>query len=332
MLKLLSATVALSFALSLLVMTIVYRLGTGSAPVELTYVLAFVSNRAGQNDIYLAQPDGHVLQRITYTPAREQYLAWQPGGNQLAFVAQPAYQNPHHSRLQVITLPAATPRDLVAGFANYLSPAWVPGGRGVLYSAEIDRPYRVLYRITDARTTASEALLDLNQSVFQFTWAPDKSSLLLTVAGDSLDLVWHDFQTGQTETLLATSDSESQPAISPNGNQLAYVRFREGKSEIYVYDMVESSQIYNTGHNAYTVTPQWSPDGRWIYYSTNKDGNFELYRMQPDGSNRQNLTNHPADDTFPTFSDPFARSSNTAFLVLISLLAFAFSSQQLLTK
>ena len=41
--------------------------------------------------------------------------------------------------------------------------------------------------------------------------------------------------------------------------------------------------------------PVWLPDGR-ILFMSNRDGNWELYAMNPDGTNTINLTQHPADD------------------------------------
>ena len=46
---------------------------------------------------------------------------------------------------------------------------------------------------------------------------------------------------------------------------------------------------------AYTldVDPSWSPDGSKIVFASSRDGNFELYVMDPDGSNQERLTNTP---------------------------------------
>jgi TolB protein len=42
--------------------------------------------------------------------------------------------------------------------------------------------------------------------------------------------------------------------------------------------------------------PDWSPDGRKIAFSTDRDGNFEVYTMRADGSRQVNRTQHPAFD------------------------------------
>ena len=39
-----------------------------------------------------------------------------------------------------------------------------------------------------------------------------------------------------------------------------------------------------------------------ITFHTNRDGNYEIYTMNSDGSNQTNLTNHGGDDEFPVYS------------------------------
>src|SRR2546422_254571 len=49
--------------------------------------------------------------------------------------------------------------------------------------------------------------------------------------------------------------------------------------------------------------PAWSPNGDKIAFTTDRDGNAEIYVMNADGSGLANLTNDPGSDTDPTF-DP----------------------------
>jgi Tol biopolymer transport system component len=49
--------------------------------------------------------------------------------------------------------------------------------------------------------------------------------------------------------------------------------------------------------------PSWSPDGTKIAFTSDRDGNWEIYVMNAqDGSNQTNLTIDPATDEFPSWS------------------------------
>jgi TolB protein len=52
-----------------------------------------------------------------------------------------------------------------------------------------------------------------------------------------------------------------------------------------------------------TVTaPAASPDGKYVAFMSQKDGNWEIYRMQPDGSGVKRLTSNGARDGLPAWS------------------------------
>jgi Tol biopolymer transport system component len=44
---------------------------------------------------------------------------------------------------------------------------------------------------------------------------------------------------------------------------------------------------------------RWSPDGQWIAFVSDRDGNWEIYRMRPDGSDQQRLTFNLGEDYNP---------------------------------
>ena len=48
--------------------------------------------------------------------------------------------------------------------------------------------------------------------------------------------------------------------------------------------------------------PVWSPDGQWIVFTSERNGSADLYRMRPDGSGLERLTDDPAYDDQATLS------------------------------
>lgn len=51
----------------------------------------------------------------------------------------------------------------------------------------------------------------------------------------------------------------------------------------------------------------WSPDGDRIAFVASRDGNCEIYIMDPDGSNQVNLTKTEADELYPSWSPDGSR-------------------------
>jgi Tol biopolymer transport system component len=48
--------------------------------------------------------------------------------------------------------------------------------------------------------------------------------------------------------------------------------------------------------------PAWSPDGSWIAFTSERNGSADIYRMHPDGSGVERLTDNPAYDDQAAFS------------------------------
>ena len=52
---------------------------------------------------------------------------------------------------------------------------------------------------------------------------------------------------------------------------------------------------------AASENPVWSPDGSQVVFQSDRDGNFEIYVMDVDGSNPRRLTHNSAGDYWPSW-------------------------------
>jgi serine/threonine-protein kinase len=101
-----------------------------------------------------------------------------------------------------------------------------------------------------------------------FTWrGPDQSRNTYVVPADgSTDM----------EPLLGSKTTPSASSFSPDGNLLAFV-VPSGSWDIHIYDFRDkSSTPFATAEHSETH-PEFSPDGRWIAYRTDRDGRNEVY-------------------------------------------------------
>ena len=64
-----------------------------------------------------------------------------------------------------------------------------------------------------------------------------------------------------------------------------------------------------TNHPRMDYWPAWSPDGKRIAFTSNRDGNYEIYVMNADGSGQRNLTRHAAQDNLRRPGRPTASRS-----------------------
>ncbi|MBV7327238.1 hypothetical protein KFU94_03080 [Chloroflexi bacterium TSY] len=96
---------------------------------------------------------------------------------------------------------------------------------------------------------------------------------------------------------LPLSDTLSESTI-------AFMSFQIGHEDL---DIVVADQNASNGINitkdsrANDLLPAWSPDGEKIAFVSDRDGNSEIYTMNPDGSEIVRLTSDPASDWTPTW-------------------------------
>ena len=98
--------------------------------------------------------------------------------------------------------------------------------------------------------------------------------------------------TGNIE-LAERMDVEQQlnPTFSPDGRKVAFHGFRGNQADIFVYDLDTGEVVNLTDDAFFDAAPVYSPDGRWLYYSSVVDGYAKLFRMDlSDPSKRYQLT------------------------------------------
>ncbi len=91
---------------------------------------------------------------------------------------------------------------------------------------------------------------------------------------------------------------------APNGKEIVYVGQREGNAyNIYKKNINGGPEIQLT-HNKIGIAdgPEYSPDGKYIYYNTNRSGSMQIWRMRPDGSGGEQLTFDEYNNWFPHIS------------------------------
>lgn len=106
-------------------------------------------------------------------------------------------------------------------------------------------------------------------------------------------------------SLLTQGDfNDKDPAVSPDGSQLAFASNRDGAWDLYTLNLSSGAVRRLTETPAYDGHPTWSPDGRWIAFDSYSGSDYDIWILSVDGGQAPiQLTNHPAKDISPTW-DP----------------------------
>ena len=82
------------------------------------------------------------------------------------------------------------------------------------------------------------------------------------------------------------------PALNFDGNQLAF----SWQGDIWTTGIADGNANRLTIHEGYETYPQWSPDGKFIAFQSNRFNNNDLYLAQLNGGTPKRLTYHSSND------------------------------------
>jgi eukaryotic-like serine/threonine-protein kinase len=126
------------------------------------------------------------------------------------------------------------------------------------------------------------------------TWHMDASAsddgLLILGSGGSADwqLVWMD-RSGKLISTIADKLTNLQLArISPQGDRIA-LQIDNAQADIWVLDPARGVRTRLTFGPVANQYPVWSPDGKWIAYTSDRNGHSHLYRKLADGSGAEEV-------------------------------------------
>ncbi len=84
--------------------------------------------------------------------------------------------------------------------------------------------------------------------------------------------------------------SELQPALSPDGKQIAFMSGKEGSMDVYIVNATGGIPRRLTTETGEEGAPTWSRDGRWVYFSSNRSGRSEIWKIPTAGGEAVQVT------------------------------------------
>ncbi|MGH9200613.1 MAG: hypothetical protein ACRD2A_05195 [Vicinamibacterales bacterium] len=140
-------------------------------------------------------------------------------------------------------------------------------------------------------------------------WSPDGRSLVVSdtifevpQSRPAFGKLWVISVESGAKRALPTADAV-QPAWSPDGSRIAYWGTGEGgRRDIWTIAADGSgTPLPVTSDAAIDWSPVWSPDGQWLYFSSDRNGTMNIWRVAIEQSTGR-LTGEPSPVVVPTAS------------------------------
>ena len=192
----------------------------------------FSSKRSGNWELWQVPLDGGAPRRVLETPAREWQAAVSADGRRVALLSDA----PGRDSLQILDVATNRLRELLRQTPRTTlgNPEFSPDGRSVVFSSNFQLGHHI-YLWTEG-STKLRRLSSLLRGGCSPRFSPDGKRVLYVSRRHLKSTSWiveHDLETGDERTLVAWPALNYDPALSPDGSELAFASTITGEFQIY---------------------------------------------------------------------------------------------------
>ncbi len=221
----------------------------------------FYSKRNGNADLFKISPDSGEFVQITNHPMNETLPAPSPSGKEILFVSD---RDSLSRNIFLLKLDPNETEQITQNSMYEESPSWHPNGESILFT-------RVLREVGDTSHSSNG------------------------------EIMLHNFKTKETRRLLHKKGFDSGAKFSPDGQKIAFYGEVEGIFDLYLMDANGENLINLTQDSTEAYSPSWSPDGKWLAYTSGNHENYEIWIINIESKERRRITQSPGRDEGPAW-------------------------------
>jgi TolB protein len=235
------------------------REGSPSWSADGHHIYFYSERPDGKGDIFSMSADGSSVSPIVINPADDGSPAVAPDGR-IAFDSD----RDGNFEIYVENGDKTQLRRLTRNPARDVSPAWAPDGKRLAFMSDRATPNRGFdVYIMNADGSNVERATTVNSAWFP-QFSPDGTRLAFHVGRDVNVL---DLSTHVMKALTQDPANGMYPSWSPDGQHIAFMSWRHGRTEIFTMnaDGTDQRPIVTLATGS-AIDPRWSPDGRTIAF------------------------------------------------------------------
>jgi TolB protein len=260
--------------------------------------IVFYSNRSGNAQIYMMNPDGSGLERLTNNKSKDRSPAISPDGTMIVF----ASDRDGVSRIYIMNIDGSNQHRLTNSDNEEILPSWSPDSKKVFFQVEFKGKNSILCSVN----ADGSNLMRITDGTVDYSYSNVSPDVKSIVCNDSKFNVFT-MSVGGNDLKSISKDGYSRmiPRYSPDGKRIVYGLLigipPNHKTEIGIINSDGTNDRQITNNNSVNEFASWSPDGKKIVFQTCRDGNFEIYIMNTDGSKQCRITNDSGFDGAPNW-------------------------------
>jgi len=254
-------------------------------PEIFTSKIVFVSNRDGNDEIYMMDYDGYNQTRLTFNSLKDYMPAWSADGKGVAYTS---YRD-MRAELRILYPWEGRVTNIEAQGTNW-APSFSSDGKKLAFSSTLTAGNSEIY-VADADGKNLKRLTINNASDTAPSWSPTSRQLAFTSDRSGTPQIYTmDAEGSNVRRVSFGGTYHDAPSWSPDGDRIAYVSRVDQIFDIYILNLSTQQIIKLTESFARNESPTWSPDGRHLIFTSTRSGTIQIYSMDYDGKNVRKLT------------------------------------------
>lgn len=153
-----------------------------------------------------------------------------------------------------------------------------------------DRLYSLV--IADADGENQVTIMESTDPIMSPAWSADSRRLAyVSFEGNISTIYVQTLRTGNRIKVSSREGINGAPAFSPDGRKLVVTLGGiDGNLDINILDLASRQFERLTTHRAIDTEGTWSPDGRYVYFTSDRGGGPQVYRVSVNGGTPERIT------------------------------------------
>lgn len=146
--------------------------------------------------------------------------------------------------------------------------------------------------VSDQDGENEHTIMESTDPIMSPAWSPDSRRLAyVSFEGNKSSVFVQTLRTGNRSQVSSKAGINGAPSFSPDGRKLVVTLGGiDGNLDIYVLDINSRQTRRLTTHRAIDTEGSWSPDGRYIYFTSDRSGGPQIYRVSTNGGSVERIT------------------------------------------